>query len=47
MIPLDIHELTPLVEALIFAADGPIKVERMAEALDLEQAEICAAIEAL
>src|SRR5210317_2538012 len=47
MIPLDIHELTPLVEALIFAADGPIKVERMAEALDLEQAEIQAAIEAL
>ena len=47
MIPLDIHELTPLVEALIFAADGPIKVERIAEALDLEQVEICAAIEAL
>ena len=44
---MDIHELTPLVEALIFAADGPLKVERMAEALDLEEAEIRAAIEAL
>ena len=45
--PLDILELTPLVEALIFAADGPIKAERMAEALDIDQAEILAAIEAL
>ena len=44
---MDIHELTPLVEALIFAADGPIKLERMAEALDLDQAEILSAIEAL
>lgn len=44
---MDIHELTPLVEALIFAADGPIKVERMAEALELQPAEILAAIEAL
>ena len=47
MIPLDILELTPLVEALIFAADGPLKVERMAEALDIDQTEIMAAIEAL
>ncbi len=44
---MDIHELTPLVEALIFAADGPLKLERMAEALDMEQAGILAAIEAL
>ena len=44
---MDIHELTPLVEALIFAADGPIKLERMAEALDLDQAEILSAIEVL
>ena len=44
---LDILELTPLVEALIFAADGPIKAERMAEALDMEQADILSAIEAL
>ena len=47
MIPLDILELTPLVEALIFAADGPLKAERMAEALDIDQTEIMAAIEAL
>ncbi len=44
---MDTLELTPLVEALIFAADGPIKVERMAEALDLPQADIMAAIGAL
>ena len=44
---MDILELTPLVEALIFAADGPIKAERMAEALDIEPAKILSAIEAL
>jgi len=44
---LDIHDLIPLVEALIFAADGPIKVERMAEAVDVPVADIKAAIEAL
>ncbi len=47
MMPLDTLDLIPLVEALIFAADGPIKAERMAEALDTEQTEILAAIEAL
>lgn len=40
-------ELAPLIEALIFAADGPLKVERMAEALDLAEADIFSAIEAL
>ncbi len=45
--PLDILELTPLVEALIFAADGPIKAERMAEALDVPPAEVLAALDAL
>ena len=44
---LDILELAPLVEALIFAADGPIKAERMAEALETDQADIILAIEAL
>jgi segregation and condensation protein B len=44
---LDIHDLIPLVEALIFAADGPIKTERMAEALEIPLAEIKEAIEAL
>lgn len=44
---MDIHDLIPLVEALIFAADGPIKVERMAEAVDVPVADIKAAIEAL
>jgi segregation and condensation protein B len=44
---LDIHDLIPLAEALIFAADGPIKAERMAEALDVPLADIREAIEAL
>ena len=44
---MDIHDLIPLVEALIFAADGPIKAERMAEALEIPLAEIKEAIEAL
>jgi segregation and condensation protein B len=44
---LDILELTPLVEALIFAADGPIKAERMAEALEVDQADVRVAIAAL
>lgn len=44
---MDIHDLIPLAEALIFAADGPIKAERMAEALDVPLADIRKAIEAL
>ncbi|MEJ2470383.1 MAG: SMC-Scp complex subunit ScpB [Desulfuromonadales bacterium] len=44
---MDIHELTPLVEAMIFAADGPLQDERMAQALDLPVAEIRSAIAAL
>lgn len=44
---MDIHDLTPLVEAMIFAADGPIKAERVAEAIDVPLADVKAAIEAL
>jgi segregation and condensation protein B len=44
---LDIHDLIPLAEALIFAADGPIKAERMAEALEVPLADIREAIESL
>jgi len=44
---LDIHELTPVVEAMVFAADGPLKLERIAEALDLPAKEITAALKAL
>ena len=44
---MDTHDLVPLVEALIFAADGPIKTERIAEALDLPPADISQAIEDL
>ena len=44
---MDIHDLTPLVEALIFAADGPIRIERMAEVLDVPAADIRGAVAAL
>lgn len=44
---MDIHDLTPLVEAMIFAADGPIKAERVAEAIDVPLADVKTAIEAL
>jgi len=44
---LDILELTPIVEAMIFAADGPLKVERIAEALELSPKEIKAALDTL
>jgi len=37
----------PLVEALIFASDGPIKLERLAEVLDAEAADIRGALDAL
>lgn len=42
-----LDELKPLVEALIFAADGPLKVDRLAEVLEIEPAEIKEALSAL
>ncbi|PLX73173.1 MAG: SMC-Scp complex subunit ScpB [Desulfuromonas sp.] len=47
MIALDIHELKPLVEALIFAADGPLKTERIAEVLDVDPMEVAESLKAL
>lgn len=44
---MDIHELTPAVEALIFASDGPIRAEIMAETLNVALGDIKNAIEAL
>lgn len=44
---MDIHDLIPLVEALVFAADGPLKVERIAEVVDVPPAVVKEAIEAL
>ena len=44
---MDTHDLVPLVEAMIFAADGPINTDRIAEALDRSPADIREAIEAL
>lgn len=47
MTALDTPELVPLVEALIFAADGPIRAERLVEALEVEPEQVAAAIAAL
>lgn len=47
MTPLDMPELVPLVEALIFAADGPLRAERLAEILELGVEDVAAAISAL
>jgi segregation and condensation protein B len=44
---LDTVEWKPQVEALVFASDGPIKAERLAEVLDTEVAEVILAIKAL
>lgn len=44
---MDTHELTPAVEALIFASDGPIRAEIMAETLNVALGDIKNAIEAL
>lgn len=38
--PLDTRELKAIIEALIFAADGPLRSERVAEVLGLERAQI-------
>ncbi|MBW2520292.1 MAG: SMC-Scp complex subunit ScpB [Deltaproteobacteria bacterium] len=44
---MDIHELKAVVEALIFASESPIKLERLAEVLDLNPAEVSQALDAL
>lgn len=44
---MDTPELKPLVEALIFAADGPLKVERLAEVLDVETRQVETALQSL
>ncbi len=44
---MDTVELAPLVEALIFAADGPIRADRLAEVLEVEQGAVAAAIATL
>lgn len=47
MTVLDIPELKPLVEALVFAADGPIRVERLADVLAVDMARVTEALQAL
>ena len=40
-------ELKPLVEALLFGADGPLRLDRLAEVLEVERSVAVAAVEAL
>jgi segregation and condensation protein B len=40
-------ELKPLVEALLFGADGPLRIDRLAEVLEVERSEAAAAVQAL
>lgn len=40
-------DLKPLVEALLFGADGPLRSERLAEVLEVEPAAVQAALDAL
>lgn len=47
MTALDTTELKPIVEALVFAADGPIRVERLAEILETETADVRCALKEL
>ncbi len=39
-IPLDTDELKQLVEALVFASDTPLKVDRIAELLEIDKSEV-------
>jgi segregation and condensation protein B len=40
-------ELKPLVEAILFGADGPLRLERLAEVLEVERGVAAAAVQAL
>lgn len=40
-------ELKPLVEALLFGADGPLRSERLAEVLEVDQATVVAVLQEL
>ena len=40
-------ELKPLVEALLFGADGPLRIDRLAEVLEVERPVAAAAVQAL
>lgn len=44
---MDTSEAKPVIEALLFAADGPLKVERLAEILDVERGVVQQALREL
>jgi segregation and condensation protein B len=44
---LDIADLKPLVEALLFVSDSPVHLERLAEVLECEKASVGKAMDAL
>ena len=43
----EISEALPLLEALLFAASKPVAIEKLAEASELPEASVAAALEAL
>lgn len=38
--PLDTNELKPIVESLVFAAEAPLRAERIAEAVDVDRGAV-------
>ncbi len=45
--PLDTDELKPLVEALVFASEAPLRAERIAEILEVDKAAVSTVLGAL
>jgi len=41
------HELKPLVEALLFGADGPLRLDRLIEILEVDKATVVTVLEEL
>ena len=41
------HELKPLVEALLFGADGPLRLDRLMEVLEVDKATVVTVLEEL
>ena len=41
------HELKPLVEALLFGADGPLRIDRLCEVLEVDRTRVAAVLEEL
>jgi segregation and condensation protein B len=46
-IPLDTDELKAIVEALVFASDSPLRLERIAEIVETEKSKVSATLDEL